>query len=248
MRHLKIYENFQAAPLPNFNRLFASPTWQERFAILGVYPEYYKYHMKKMGPGTYEKDTEENDTVVFEPARSDLPAEAFHTPYQVLLHIVRQARYRDRSGKSSITFHTVPGFEVRRTEQPGFKTEGLRKDTRGPVLLKGNDSDISRLEDTIIQAYLTYLWQTAGQFSKTNNVTKAAQLVSDVLVGKLDYEQAVQRVAKYLAQISEPVDGDIYRMLKLVPPNYGKEMLVAHGYTPQEAEDLLMVDDYTELF
>ncbi len=248
MRHLRLYENFQGALLPNFNRLFAAPEWQERFAILGVYPEYYKYHTKKMGPGTYEQDTEENDTVVFEPARSNLPAEAFHTPYQVLLHIVRQARYRYRNGKPNISFHTVPGFEVRRTEQPGFKPEDLRKDPRGTVLLKGNDSDISRLEDKIIQAYLTFLWQIAGQFSKTNNVTKAAQLVSDVLVGKLNYEQAVQRVAKYLTQIAEPVDGDIYRMIKLVPPNYAKEMLIANGYTPQEAEDLMMVDDYTDLF
>ena len=246
MRHLRLYENFQEL-LPNFNRLFASPTWQERFAILGVTPEYYKYHLKKMGPGSYEQDTEENDTVVFEPARSDIREEAFHTPYQVLLHIVRQARYRNL-GKPSISFHTVPGFEVRRTEQPGFKREGLRKDTRGPVLLKGNDTDISRLEDTIIQAYLNYLWQEAGQFSKDNNVTKAARLVSDVLVGKLNYEQAVQRVAKYLIEIAEPVDGDIYRMLKLVPPQYAKEMLIANGYTPQEATDLLIVDDYTDLF
>jgi hypothetical protein len=247
MRHLKIYENFQGALLPNFDRLFASPEWQERFAILGVYPEYYKYHMKKMGPGTHERETEGNDTVIFVPARTDFGAEEDQlAPYQILLHIVRQARYRGSNefwGRNA-----VPGFEVRRTEQPGMKIEGLRKETAGPVLLKGNDTDLARLENTIIQTYLEYLWQLSGQLSKAENVTKAAQLVSDVLVGKLDYEQAVQRVAKYLTQIAEPVDGDIYRMIKLVPPNYAKEMLIANGYTPQEADDLIMVDDYTNLF
>jgi hypothetical protein len=37
-------------------------------------------------------------------------------------------------------------------------------------------------------------------------------------------------------------------MLKLVPAEYAREMLVVDGYTPQEADDILMVGDYTNLF
>ena len=247
MRHLKIYENFQEALLPNFNRLFAAPKWQERFAILGVYPEYYKYHMKLMGPGSYERDTEENDTVIFEPATSDFdPGQGELTPYQVLLNILRQARYR---GKTELWGgNSVPGFEVRRGKEPGMKIESERIDSAGPVLLKANDSDITQLEDTIIQTYLDYLWKHMGQSGKTPNVKRAARLVTDVLVGKLDREQTVRRVAEYLVQISQPVDGDIYHMLKLVPAEYAREMLIVDGYTPQEADDILMVGDYTNLF
>jgi hypothetical protein len=245
VKHLKPIHLFEADQelLTNLNEVFKSALWQERFALIGVYPKYYKYHTKNMGPGDYEANHAENDRIDFHPIRRDNDAseQDMLSPYQILMGIISQKRYR-----GSTPWVHMPGFllTLGRDKTPRIYRMGRDKETGqfSEVRIEYNSHDVSMVENFAIGTYIKHLKGVATSPSEGRH-SQASALLIDILSGNLDREKAIRRVAKYLVKIAKEVDGDSLHMVSLVPRNYGEQMLSLDGYTPEEARAIMNFDE-----
>ena len=246
MKHLKPIHLFEADQelLTNLNEVFKSALWQERFALIGVYPKYYKYHTKNMGPGDYEANHAENDRIEFHPIqrdRFDAAEQDMLSPYQILMGIIMQRRYRGKT-----PWVHMPGFLLTLRKDKIFKVYRMGRDKEtgqfDDLRIECNSESVQMLENFTINNYIKHLNGIATSPSEGRH-SYAAALLINILSGNLNHEKAIKKVAKYLVKIAKEVDGDSLHMVSLVPRNYGEQMLSLDGYTPEEARAIMNFDE-----
>lgn len=243
MRHLRLYESYEPELLQNLNSLFRSEKWQQRFAILGN-PIQHGRREGMEGSGPLRTDYENSNRVVVNFSRSPAGKGDQEAPYQVLFQITTQEPYRayNPGGKEMLGEYPSP-LTVRLGKTPGVTPSSYG-------FTDVNGYDVPELEDKIIQGYVDYLRDTLNRLVSKDQIIDQPlgifkyKFVEDALLGKMNREQAVQRVAEYLVALAKRVDGHIWKMTKLVPDEYRLAMLLVDGYAPEDAEAMGIASNY----
>ena len=243
MRHLRLYESYEPELLQNLNSLFRSEKWQQRFAILGN-PIQYGRREGMEGSGPLRTDYENSNRVVVNFSRSPEGKGDQEAPYQVLFQVAHSKPYRvSNPGGKDLAGNYPYALTVRLSKTPGVTPSNYG-------FTDVNGYDVPELEDEIIEGYVDHLRDTLDRLVREDQIIDPPlgifkyKFVEDALLGKMNREQAVQRVAEYLVTLAKRVDGDIWKMTKLVPDEYRLAMFLVDGYAPEDAKAMGIASNY----
>jgi hypothetical protein len=261
MKHLKSFPLFEYRNQweldQTLNDAFTSPEWQEKFRCIGRYP------VKFFQTDEYFRVKAENDNViVFNPWSSNTEVqkklENKESPFLVAHRIVRKVKYRNDKFAENPSF-LEPSASIFLTQQESMEnidaTSYIKGNSKSSAEPRYNGSFNSVIE-VRIKEYPSIEWVEKKMMDKYllvvnimargeiyGNIRLVAQMLIDILTGKIDYEESFQRACQIIAQVL-PDDAEILLdELGSIPPQYADPIMRFKGYSDEEFGSIKGIKD-----
>lgn len=228
------------------NDAFNSPEWQERFRCIGRYPA------KFFQTDEYFRIRAENDNVIlFNPWISNNQVqkklENEESPFLVAHQIVRKVKYRNDKFAENPSF-LEPSASIFLTQQePAENVDVAEPRYNGsfnPIIevrIKGYPS-IEWVEKKMMDKYLLVV-NIMARGEIYGNIRLVAQMLIDILTGRIDYEESFQRACQIIAQVLPDDPEVLLKELEDIPSQYADTIMRFKGYSNDEFGSIKDIKD-----